>query len=340
MLVLKRIKYNRKFGLVLIRGFLLFLILNQPVVAQEIIWFSNVPPTSEKNIVPSGMHRLSSIKGKRGQSSIIQWFRKGNSVERADYFQMTDQDVFEFYMFSPSQEQIEGKFVTKDSTSFFTYASKEEGYYNAYFIEKEISGDTLYVGIAKSEMLNHSCRNGHKNVRKIIGPHVYPDIISAEITREREFTEDFHYFATSSDEIEYQLQINGKAVKGANLTFVTQTNWHKTLKTNKDGFVTFQIIQDYFSPWQELNNRKIYYYLIYSEITLSEKGVYNENEYSYVHYTTSLSDGYRPAKTMYMSMFWALVLFILTVVVIVSGVFIHRLRRFKVYKEIKLDEKN
>ena len=79
---------------------------------------------------------------------------------------------------------------------------------------------------------------------------------------------------------------------------------------------------------------------MYGEITVQEKGIYNEKEYSNVHYVTSLSDGYRPAKTMYTSMFWALALFILTIVITVVGIFIYRLKRSKVYKEIKLDEKN
>ena len=134
--------------------------------------------------------------------------------------------------------------------------------------------------------------------------------------------------------------LNGKPVKGADLTLVTQTDWNRTLKTNEEGSSTFQLIQDYFSPWQELDNRKIYDYLLLGEITLQEQGNYKGNGYSKVHYVTSLSDGYRPAKTMYTSMFWAFVLFILTIIIAVAGIFIYRLKRFKVYKEIKLDEEN
>jgi len=312
--------------------------LTQPVVAQEISWFSNMPPAGEKKIVTNGMHRLSSIKGKRGQSSIIQWLRKGTNPEEAAYVQISDPKTYEFLLFSPSKKQIEGKLITKGGKSFFTYASKEEGYYNAYLIQKEVLGDTLNVTVSKSELLNHSCRNGHKLIRGIVGPHLYPEIIPAEIKREREFTEDLHYFATSSDNVEYQFLVNGKPVEGANLTLVTQKNWNKTLKTNKEGKSTFQFIQDYFSSWQELNNREIYYYLLYGEVTLPEQGNYNGLPYSYIHYTTSLSDGYRPAKTMYMSMFWAFAVFILAVLITVAGIFMYRLKRQKIYKEIKLDE--
>ena len=334
------IKHTKKSEYTFISVLLISFFLFTPLAAQEISWFSNMPPDGEKNIVTNGMHRLSSKKGKRGQSSIIQWLRKGTSPEESAYISISEEDEVEFYLFSPSKKQIEGKLISKKGKSFFSYVSKEEGYYNGYLIQKEITRDTLNISIAKSELLNHSCRNGHKLVRGIVGPHLYPNIIPAEIKRKREFTEDLHYFATSSDKVEYQFLVNGEPVEGANLTLVTQKNWNKTLTTDKEGNSTFQFIQDYFSSWQELNNREIYNYLIYSEVTLPEKGNYKGSEYSYIHYTTSLSDGYRPAKTMYMSMFWALVLFILTVVVIVSGVFIYRLRRFKVHKEIKLDEKN
>ncbi|MFA5299215.1 MAG: hypothetical protein WC389_13570 [Lutibacter sp.] len=337
MIFLKNIKKSKyTFRSVLVISLLLF----HPLVAQEINWFSNMPPEGEKNIVTNGMHRLSSKPGKRGQSSIIQWLRKGTNPEEAEYFQISEKENFEFYLFSPSKKQVEGKLITKGGKSFFSYVSKEEGYYNAYLIQKEVSGNTLNIAVAKSELLNHSCRNGHKLVRGLVGPNLYPEIIPIEIKRERGFAEDLHYFTASGDNVEYQFLVNGKPVEGANLTLVTQKNWNKTLKTNKEGKSTFQFIQDYFSSWQELNNREIYYYLLYGEITLPEQGNYNGNEYSYIHYTISLSDGYRPAKTMYMSMFWAFAVFVVTIIITVIGIFIYRFKRQKIYKEIKLDEKN
>lgn len=338
MIFLNKLKKNIESGRALISMFLILLFFIQPAVSQEIIWFSNTAPKDNDKISTYGMHRLSSIKGKRGQSSIIQWLRQGTNPLEAEYIEIAEENSFEFYLFSPSQKKVEGKITTKGNSSFFTYASKEEGYYNAYLLVKKVLGDTLHVDIAKSEMLNHSCRNGHQNVRKIIGPYTYPETIPAEVVRKREFSEDFHYFATSSDVVDYNFLVNGKAAIGAKLTLITQTDWHKTLRTDEAGVATFQFIQDYFSAWQELNNRKIYDYLIYGEITLSEPGSYKGKDYSYIHYTTSLSDGYRPAKTMYSSMFWALAIFLFTVVITAVGIFIYRLKKLKVYKEIKFDE--
>jgi len=321
-------------------GFLVFCFLTQTAAAENNIWFSNKPPPDDKRSAPSGMHGLSSIKGKRGMLSVIQWLRQGTHPITANYIQLSDTNNFEFYLYSPAGEETKGQFSTKEKSAFLTYTSKEEGYYNGYLIVKHVSNDTLYVDIAKAEMLNHSCRNGHKNVRKKIGPDTYPKTIPAEIIRERNLSENFHYFASSGDKVDYQFLVDGKAVEGARLCFNTQTGWKKILLTDENGNCTFQILQDYFSPWQELNNRKVYDYVIFGETTLPQTGNFNGQEYSFVHYTSSLSDGYRPAKTMYLSMFWAFVVFMVTVIISVVGIFIYKLNRNKIYKEVRFDEKD
>lgn len=323
-------------GVRFLSGFLILFFILQTLGAQNNIWFSNKPPPNDKQSKPSGMHGLSSIKGKRGTSSVVQWLREGTHPIKSRYIQIGDKDEFEFYLYPPSGSDSVGEF----KGSYLTYASKEEGYYNGYLIIKHVSNDTLYVNIAKAEMLNHSCRNGHKNVRKMIGPEIYPETIPAEIIRERTLSENYHYFASSGDLIDYQFMLYGKPVEGARLSFNTQTGWQKILLTDENGVSAFQILQDYFSPWQELNNRKVYNYVIFGEITMFESGNYKGDDYSYIHYNTSLSDGYRPAKTMYLSMFWAFVVFMITVIISISGIFIYRLNMNKTYKEVRFDEKD
>lgn len=323
----------------LIVGLLIFCIVIQTAVAENNIWFSNKPPPDNKRSALSGMHGLSSTKGKRGMSFVIQWLRQGDNPLTAKYIQLPDTNNFEFYLYSPAGEET-GQFSINSKNAFLTYASTEEGYYNGYLIVKHVSNDTLYVDVAKAEMLNHSCRNGHKSVRKKIGPDTYPNTVPAEIIRERNLSENFHYFASSGDNINYQFSVDGKAVEGARLSFNTQTGWKKILLTDENGNCTFQILQDYFSLWQELNNRKVYNYVIFGETTLPQIGNFNGDDYSFVHYTSSLSDGYRPAKTMYMSMFWAFVVFMTTVIISVAGIFIYKLNRNKIYKEVRFDEKD
>lgn len=314
--------------------------LFQTAYAQNKFWFSNQPPTNKQEYAPAGMHKLSSVKGKRGQSSIIQWLRNGSSPLLSKYVQLNNQDKFEFYLFSPSGNEIKSEFKTDEEYTHLSFQGKEEGFYNGYLITKYVSNDTLYQNIAKAELLNHSCRNGHKNVRKKIGPYAYPQTIPAEIIRKRNSKEDFHFFISSGDIVDYQLIINNQAIEGAEMYLTTQTDWQKKLLTNKEGICTFQFIQDYFTLWQELNNRKIYYYVIFAEKTIPSSGIYMQTPYSFIHYSTSLSDGYRPAKTMYLSMFWALIIFTITVLVSVTGILIYKISRNRIYKEASFDEKN
>ncbi|NOR86127.1 MAG: hypothetical protein GQ527_00820, partial [Bacteroidales bacterium] len=260
-------------------GFLMLLFLSPNISAENNLWFSNKPPADEKRTSPSGMHGLSSMKGKRGMSFIVQWLRQGNQPLTSQYVHISDSD-YEFFLYSPTAQDAKGEFLTDTKTAYLKYAGAEEGYYTAYFIQKHCSNDTLYVDIAKAEMLNHSCRNGHKNERKKIGPNIYPETIPAELVRKRNSVEDFHYFAASGDEVDYQFLINGKPVENAKLIFNTQTAWHKTLITNENGEATFQILQDYFSSWQELNNRKVFDYVIFGQATVLESGTYQNQTYS------------------------------------------------------------
>ena len=316
--------------------FIIYFFFIQTLGAQNNIWFSNMPPDDDQQSAPSGMHGLSSVKGKRGTSSVIQWLREGTHPLNSKYIKLSDTDNYEFYLYSPTGKDSVGEF----KRGYLKYCSKEEGYYNGYLIQRYVSSDTLYVNIAKAEMLNHSCRNGHKNEGKKIGPDIYPKSIPAEIIRERTLSEDFHYFALSGDVINYQLIVDGMPVENAKVTFNTQTGWQKVLTTDKSGKASFQILQDYFSSWQELNYRIVYDYVIFGDITLAQTGKYIDKNYSYVHYTTSLSDGYRPARTMYMSMFWAFVVFMITIIISVVGIFLYKFNRNKKYKEIHFDEKD
>ncbi len=321
----------------LIMGTLLLFLSAQQVFSQEILWFSNTPPPSEKGIRPVGMHRYSGKKGKRGSSNIMQWLRRGDNLLESEYVHLADSNSYEFHLFSPEHKDGTGKFINSKN-AFLSFPSKGEGYFNAYLIHKKISNDTLYIQVAKADMLNHSCRNGHKNVRTKIGPYTYPNIIPAEVVRLRDSRENFHYFAKSGDVVDYKMILNGKPVENASITYITQTNWRNTQKTNSEGIAQFQLIQDYFTNWQELNNRKVYYYLVVAQFTLAEKGEYQGQHYNYIHYTSTMSDGYRPASTMYKSMFWAFVIFIVTLILSIAGIFIYRIRRNKVYKEVHFDE--
>ena len=306
------------------------------------VWLSNVPPAGVKKYVSHyGMHRLCTQnrdRRARGPVHVIQWIRRGASVEHARYLSVEDTAAVHTYVFSPQKKEIRSQIIAIRGKSVVAYSGSQEGYYNVYLIMKHVSGDTLYVDIAKAELLSHSCRNGHKNVRRAILPKIYPEKVPFEIVRKRHVNENFHFFAASGDRFTYQSLFQGKPVARVPMVMCTEKGWTKSVSTNHLGEVQFQFIQDYFTHWSELNGRKIYYYLVYSVFTKERPGEYRGQHYRYVHYTTSLSDGYFPAKTMYMSLVWGLVVFIGATVLIAAGIFIFRERRKKPFKEYVFDE--
>ena len=303
---------------------------------QEVLWLSNLPPDErQREIRASGMHKLSSISAGRGQVQIVQWVRKGNNVLNADYVLNSEIPDAEFYCYSPHGEL---QTCGVDSTKTFKepgFRNPVEGYYNLYMIQKNVRNDTLFVQIAKAELLNHACRNGHKDVDEKILPHIYPEKIPLEITRSRIRLENLHFFVSSGDKLTFELTRFSEPLKDALVTFSTHHGWQKTIRSNLEGEAEVQLIQDYFTPWKEVDNRKIYHYLAVAEYTEEQGGEYKGQGYRYTHYTATLSDGYYPSKIMYSSLSWALGLFLLFSLLIGGGVAFYRRRRTRIYKELK-----
>ncbi len=323
---------------------LILLFTGRVNASEKIVWLSNVPPKSLKKTVSKyGMHRLCAAPIKRNMSKgiqIIQWVRSGTSVAHSAYVSIDQlkKRKFNIFCFSPSSKRIIAKLASLGGKSVLKFLDYEEGYFNLYLVTRRVSGDTLYINIAKAELLSHSCRNGHKNVRKAVKPKIFPKDIPFEIVRKRRLNENFHFNISSGDRFTYQPLFYGKPVSGILVNMNTEKGWTKKMTTDDEGNVEVQFIQDYFSKWSEVRKRRIYYYLIYAGFTVPEMGKFQNKPYSYVHYTTSLSDSYYPSRTMYLSKVWGLVIFVVTLIVIAVGIFVFRERRKKPYKEYVFDE--
>ncbi|MEN8187957.1 MAG: hypothetical protein ABFR05_12580, partial [Bacteroidota bacterium] len=194
--------------------------------------------------------------------------------------------------------------------------------------------------IAKAELLSHSCRNGHHKRLEARPVRSYPEITEFEIIRQRNPHEDYHYFTSSGNTETYKAIYEGKPLSDVKVKINTEKGWSKTHSTNKNGELKTQFIQDYFSDWQELNTRQIYYYMLEADYTLKKDIQYKGKDYRYIHYTLTMSDGYRPSTLMYSSMVWGLIVFLITMVASIAGIFIYKERRKRPYKEIKFNESN
>jgi len=315
----------------------LWILSSLSIRGQEALWLSNIPPEDRKSeIRTNGMHRLSSISAGRGQVQLVQWLRKGNGVLNSGYVLNSELPDAEIYCYTPHGQMLDCRVDSAKAYKEIGFNNQVEGYYNLYVIHKRIRNDTLYVQVAKAELLNHSCRNGHKDVDDKILSHVYPEIIPLEITRSRTRLENLHFFVSSGDKIDYKITWFSEPLENAEITFTSHQGWQKITRTNSEGEASVQVIQDYFTPWEEIDNRNIYHYLAVAEYTEEKGGEFKGQRYRYTHYMASLSDGYYPSKVMYSSLSWALGLFLLFSLLAGGGVLLYRKRRIRVYREIKL----
>ena len=269
----------------------------------------------------------------------IQWLRKGSSIDDAEYICLNDSTDYQLTLISPEGEKEDIELV-KNKTCYAKFELNEEGYYNAYLIIKKDLGDTLHINIAKAELLNHSCRNGHHKKLEARPVNYYPEITDFEIIRQRNSHEDYHYFTSSGKTETYKAIFDGKPLAGVKVKINTKKGWSITQYTNEDGELNAEFIQDYFSKWRELNTREIYYYMLEADYTLKKNIHYKGKDYTHIHYVLTMSDGYHPSRTMYASMLWGLIVFIITMVVSIAGIFIYKERRKRPYKEIKFNESN
>ncbi len=317
----------------------IFLIIPS-VKATELIWLSNMPPKAvKKEIRFYGMHRLPALRGKDHRIHIIQWIRSGRSPEFSEYVQRTNTGHPELFVFSPSEEPIHAQLLHTKLGYLLSFPDGEEGFYNAYLVEKFVHRDTLTVLVAKAERLSHSCRNGHKGVLKKVPPKIHPQVVPLEIVRKRLPGENFHTIITAGDRVTFQILLHGVPLSGASVRLCTQKGWSKQLTTSQNGEATFQLIQDYLSRWQDVKRRVFYHFLVTVDYLKPEEGTYQGKPYHTVRYLGTYSDIYRPSQLMYSSYVWGLFV-ILSVILIASlAIYLYRKRSKIEFREIAFDEK-
>jgi len=332
-------------------AYLLLVLVSYQLQAQEPVWLSNQPPRKlKKKYKTSGMHRYCAIREKgddrdgrnrhgswSNDTDYVQWIRKGASVERAKYICPGENEDYTLVLKDPlgKDQKIE---IGKDSVCYLKFKLNQEGRFNAYYITKIPSEDALNINVAKAELISHSCRNGHDKAIANRPVKFYPEITDFEIIRIRKSDETLHHFTTSGTDETFQVLYKGKPLAGVPVKIYTQKGWVNTKKTNKEGKVHINFIQDYFSKMQELDRRRVYYYMVEADYTVNDSITYKGQTYPKIHYTTTISDGYRPWRLMYSSKVWGLIIFLAIFVITSIGVFVYKERRKRPYKEITFDE--
>ena len=212
------------------------------------------------------------------------------------------------------------------------FAMPDEGFYNLYLISESVSDGVRHIDIAKSEVLKHSCREGHDHVKPLINPRSL-DILPLEIVRERQTAENFHTLLGYGDTVTFQIRRQGQPLAGAEVTIHTAQGWHKTVRSDATGRASFMLVRDYYPDWQEFDRRYRQDYMISATHSDTEEGIPTR-------YVATYNGSYYPSARDYRSYAYGLLLGTFALTFTGVAVYLYRRRRQRRFHEVRFDEKN
>jgi len=341
---------NRQIGVTMkqyISFTLLFLFFSSKLFASTPqLWFSDQPP--ERAMVKKMQMRHGGYVHVDNGVDVKQlWLRQGDSLHQSKYLNTAEG---EFYLLNVQEAMNTPQISKQDTQQSIRFPMPDEGYYNAYFVERLVNNDTLAVKTAKAEVLKHNCRNGHKYDRSLVNPHQWSDA-PLDIVRLRLPEEDFHTRIRSGTELKFQIFHQGKPAVGADVKLETKKGWIKSTQSNEQGIASFQVIQDnFFDPDKaEKQGKKVERghggrvrvrdsYLVTAEYQTNEAGALADIPYSKTQYSIATTGRYYPQQLAGKSSEQALWFASAGMLVMGVGGYGYRKRRVKPFKEESFDE--
>lgn len=309
------------------------------------LWFSDQPPDSSIT-KKMQMRHGGYVHVDDGVDVKQLWLRQGDSLKKSAYLASAEGE----YLLLDVQKNINVAQIEQAKQQSIRFPMPDEGYYNAYFIERLVNNDTLAVKMAKAEVLKHNCRNGHKYDRSLVNPQQWSDA-PLDIVRLRLPEEDFHTRIRSGTQLKFQIFHLGKPVAGADVKLETKQGWIKSTQSDEQGIASFQIIQDNFfdADKAEKQGKKVDRghggrvrvrdsYLVTAEYLTDETGSLADNPYSKTQYSVATTGRYYPQQLASKSSEQALWFTSAGMLVMGVGGYSYRKRRVKPFKEESFDE--
>lgn len=264
----------------------LALLLAAPAAA-ETWWLSDVAPG------PAGRGGEHNHGGpvERGRGGAVHkrlWLRAGATVA-ADYAHALDGPAT-IRLLDPRRQVAELALTPQDHGSL-AFPMPHEGYYNLYLVTERPGA----VGVAKAEVLRHSCREGHDHVAPLVPANAWDDA-PIDILRERLPLEDFHTLLGSGDTVAFRVVLRGRPAAGARVTMHTQQGWSRSATADGEGRVSFQLIRDYYPEWRLFDRRHRETFLVEArhradgvDYIATYSGAYHPSARDYASYGYGLS---------------------------------------------------
>ncbi|MCP3849833.1 MAG: DUF4198 domain-containing protein [Gammaproteobacteria bacterium] len=319
---------NYKFVVLLFFG----LLLNGELLASQTYWLSDIPPTKEILKKMRSSHDGFVQRSRKDGTSKRLWLRSGEDPVNSSYVKESTASL----ILLDAKKNLQTVTFSNQDYAEAKFKMSDEGFYNLFMINNFVEDGTMHSITAKKETLNHSCREGHDDVKEKMPPNLY-DAAPIDIVRDRMPRERFHTHVTSGDLVSYQVLQNGHPLQDALVTFVTQKGWKKTLKTDKNGYVTFEMIRDYYPIWHEFKRRTRENFLVIVEYTKAQKGILNDKLYDTVKYKATSSGSYYPSTRDYQSYLYGLLIGLFGFFVTFLSMYFYRRKGASNYQEPSLD---
>lgn len=313
------------------------------------LWLSGNPPTMELMKQFSRAHGGMVIRDEERNYSKMLWLRAGTNLKSADYltnkvgqFYLTDVKL-NSYQPAPSPADPEHTAIK--------FKMPDEGYYNAYYLEQVVRDGVRYVDVAKSEVLKHNCGLGHNFDVEQHRPQS-DKRIPLEILRLRFDDETYHTRFNSGKNVLFKVLYNGEPLAGASATISTEEGWSRNSKSDSEGIVAFQVIQDRFQEDEDKKehknseaegsrhgrSRRSEQFLVTVQYAEKVEGEYNGQPYQQTFYTSTFPGQFSASQSVYKSYAYGLTFGSAGFLVLGVGSYLYRRRRIKPFKEVNLDE--
>lgn len=315
------------------------LLLLVPVLAPaEPAWFSDTPPGGQWAEKARSAHGGPIERGRRGVYVKRLWLRSGTVPADAGFLEETTGD---YVLQGPENEALDPAPFTAEAGHGIRFEMPEEGFYNAFYLERRVADKTLLVDIAKAEVLKHSCAEGHD--RRFTLSRMPPrrtEAVPFEILRERlPGEENFHSHLTSGDRLVFRVLHQGEPATGASVELVSQDGWRKRVTTGPEGRAAFRMVSDYHPRWPEFDEGHRQRFLVTAEYRTGEAGEYQGQPYAQTRYRANLSGAYYPAEAGYMSYVYGFGAFLIALLATGAGIYHYRLRQRRPSPRESFDEK-
>lgn len=306
------------------------------------VWLSDSPPARGDGTARAGMGGMGgmSMGGDRsGPPTKRLWLRAGTDPVKSGFAKEDAEAPAETLLVKP-QGALTGEALPapEEGKKNLSFAMPVQGYYRLYVTTRKLQGDTLSISVAKVEVSNFS--HGGDEEERSVGLTAARVLETApiEIVREKAATEPTFFQLKSGDEQAFVVLQKGLPAQGARVRFVSHEGWSKEAVSDEQGRVSFQVIRDYFPPWNDFQKRFKGTYLVIADLSAAESGKHKDQPYTSVRYQATLAGSYYPATEDYRSYAWGLGVSLLFVLFCGVAVYLYRRRRIKTFQEVRFNE--